>query len=212
MSILGFYFDIVRALEEIGAPYMLMGAFAGSAFGITRATFDVDMLVNLQEPHFNALAHRFPPPRYYADPEQMRDSTRLGIMFNVIDMNQGVKADLVPLSGSPGYREAFARRTRRTFQDESGNEFETWCASPEDIILGKLMAWQEGRSAKHPADIREMLVFILSGLSDEELDLGYVSVRAARLGTEVAELWHGLLNQAQVEIAGRDQPANEGRS
>jgi len=202
VSILGFYFDIVRALEEIGAPYMLVGAFFGSAFGITRATFDVDMLVNLQEPHFNALAHRFPPPRYYADPEQMRDSTRLGIMFNIIDTNQGVKADLVPLSGSLGYREAFARRTRRTFQDESGNEFEAWCARPEDIVLGKLMAWQEGRSVKHPADIREMLVFILSGLSDEELDLHYITARTARLGTEVAELWQMLLNQAQVEIAG----------
>jgi hypothetical protein len=203
MSILGFYFDIVLALEEIGAPYMLVGAFAGSAFGITRATFDVDMLVNLREPHFNALAHRFPPPRYYADPEQMRSSTRLGIMFNIIDMNQGVKADLVPLSGSPGYREAFARRTRRTFRDESGNEFEAWCARSEDIILGKLMAWQEGRSAKHPSDIREMLVFILSELSDEELDLGHVSVRVARLGTEPAALWHRLLDQAQVEIASK---------
>lgn len=212
MSILGFYFDIMRALEEIGAPYMLVGAFAGSAFGITRATFDVDMLVNLREPHFDALAHRFPPPRYSADPEQMRNSTHLGIMFNIIDMNQGVKADLVPLSGSPGYREAFARRTRRTFQDESGNEFEAWCARSEDIILGKLMAWQEGRSAKHPSDIREMLVFILSGLSDEELDLLYIATRAAKLGTEVAELWHRLFNQAQVEIAGRDQPTNEGKS
>ena len=202
MSILGFYFDVVRALEEVGAPYMLVGAFAGSAFGITRSTFDVDMLVNLQERHFDALAHRFPPPRYYADPEQMRSSTRLGIMFNIIDMNQGVKADLVPLSGSLGYREAFARRTRRTFRDESGNEFEAWCARSGDIILGKLMAWQEGRSAKHPADIREMLVFILSGLSDEKLDLHYIARLVAQLGTEVADLWHRLFKQAQAEIAG----------
>ena len=67
------------------------------------------------------------------------------------------------------------------------------------------MAWQEGRSAKHPADIREMLVFVLSGLSDEELDLGYVSVRAARLDAEAAELWHRLLDQAQAEIANRSR-------
>lgn len=208
MSILGFYFDIVRALEEIGAPYMLVGAFAGSAFGITRATFDIDILVDLQEPHFNALAHRFPLPRYYADPEQMRNSTRLGIMFNIIDTSQGVKADLVPLSGNPAYREAFGRRIRRVFQDESGEEFEAWCARPEDIILGKLMAWQEGRSAKHPADIREMLVFILSGLSDEELDLDYVSTRAAQLGAEAVELWQALLNRAKAEILSRNQPTD----
>jgi hypothetical protein len=80
MSILAFYFDIVRALEEIGAPYMLIGAFAGSGLGISRATFDIDMVVDLQEPHFEALASRFPPPRYYADPEQMRSSTRWGMI------------------------------------------------------------------------------------------------------------------------------------
>jgi hypothetical protein len=93
MNIIGFYLDVVRALDEIDAPYMLVGAFAASAFGLRRATFDVDILVDLQERHFDALAARFPPPRYYADPVQMRDSTRLGIMFNIIDTDQGAKAD-----------------------------------------------------------------------------------------------------------------------
>jgi len=37
-------------------------------------------------------------------------------------------------------------------------------------LTGELMAWQEGRSDKHPSDIREMLAFALSGLSDEPLD------------------------------------------
>lgn len=200
MSILGFYFDIIRALEEIDAPYMLVGAFAGSAFGITRATFDVDILADLEERHFEALARRFPPPRYYADPEQMRASTRLGILFNIIDTSEGVKADLVPLSGKPGYREAFARRIRRTFVDDRGQELQAWCACPEDIILGKLMAWQEGRSNKHPADIREMLVFILSGLSGEDLDLDYISRRAAQMGNEVRDLWQALLREAEDEM------------
>jgi len=52
MSILGFYLDIVRALEEIEARYMIVGAFAATAFGLRRATFDVDILVDLHEPHF----------------------------------------------------------------------------------------------------------------------------------------------------------------
>ena len=140
MSILGFYLDVVRALDEIEAPYMLVGAFAATAFGLRRATFDVDIIVDLHEPHFDALAHRFPPPRYYADPEQMRSSTQMGIMFNIIDTTLGAKADLVPLSREPAYRRAFARHIRRTFTDENGSEFEAWCARPEDIIIGKLMA------------------------------------------------------------------------
>jgi hypothetical protein len=51
VSILGFYLDVVRALDEIGAPYMIVGAFAATAFGLRRATFDVDIIVDLHEPH-----------------------------------------------------------------------------------------------------------------------------------------------------------------
>jgi len=201
MSIVGFYLDVVCALDAIGAPYMLVGAFAAAAFGVRRATFDVDILVDLQEPHFDVLAARFPPPRYYADPQQMRDSTRLGILFNIIDTEQGAKADLVPLSREPGYREAFARRVRRTFQDESGAQFDAWCARPEDIILGKLKAWEEGRSAKHPADIHDMLVFVLSGLSAEPFDWEYIRLRVAMMSADAQALWHELQTRAEQETA-----------
>jgi hypothetical protein len=203
VSILGFYLDVVCALDEIEAPYMLVGAFAATAFGLRRATFDVDIIVDLSEPHFDALARRFPPPRYYADPEQMRSSTQMGIMFNIIDTTLGAKADLVPLSREPAYRRAFARRIRRTFTDEDAAEFEAWCARPEDIIVGKLMAWQEGRSDKHPSDIREILAFALSDMSDEPLDMGYISLWAARLGADVAQLWNRLRQQAEEDIRQR---------
>ena len=202
MSLVGFYIDVVRALDEIDAPYMLVGAFAASTYGLSRATYDVDIIVDLREPHFVALAARFPLPRYYADPQQMRDSTRLGIMFNLIDTERGAKADLVPLSREPEDRQAFTRRVRRAFQDEAGASFEAWCARPEDIILGKLMAWNEGRSAKHPNDIYAMLLFALSGLSDVNLDLDYVTLRAVRLGQEVGALWRDLTDRAR-EVAKR---------
>jgi hypothetical protein len=205
VSILGFYLDVVLALDEIEAPYMLVGAFAATAFGLRRATFDVDIIVDLSEPHFDALARRFLPPRYYADPEQMRSSTQMGIMFNIIDTTLGAKADLVPLSREPAYRRAFARRIRRTFTDEDGAEFEAWCARPEDIIVGKLMAWQEGRSDKHPSDIREILAFALSDMSDEPLDMGYISLWAARLGADVAQLWNRLRQQAEEDIRQRSE-------
>jgi len=199
LSILGFYFDVVKALEEIGARYMLIGAFAGSGYGISRATFDIDMLVDLHEPHFDLLAGHFPLPRYYADPEQMRSSTRMGIMFNIIDTNQGVKADIMPLTGSLDYRHAFSHRIRRSFRDEAGEEFQAWCARPEDIIVGKLMAWAEGKSFKHPTDIHDILLFHLSGLSDIVLDLDYITAQAKRLGTDTETLWDELIFSAKTE-------------
>ncbi|HNT75684.1 MAG TPA: hypothetical protein PKH77_11770 [Anaerolineae bacterium] len=199
MEGLTFYFKIIQALEEIAAPYMIVGAFAGLAFGVNRATFDVDILVDLHEDDFEALADRFPPPRYYADPEMMRNSTRMGIMFNLIDTEEGVKADLVPLTREPGYRVAFDRRVRQTYQDETGQVFAAWYAQPTDIIIGKLKAWAQGRSAKHPADIHAMLVFALSDLSTIALDFAAIAAAAARLGPDVSALWNSLLNRAQHE-------------
>ena len=71
------------------------------------------------------------------------------------------------------------------------------------IIIGKLRAWAEGHSAKHPADIQAMLVFALSGLVTETIDLGAITVQAARLGPEVAALWKRLVNHAENQVQGR---------
>jgi hypothetical protein len=195
MSEFAFYMDVLAALEAVGADYMVVGAFGASAYGLSRATHDADIIVDLDSAACEALAAHFPPPRYDADPQQMRDSIRLGIMFNIIDGSLGVKADLVPLSREPAYREAFRQRVRCTVVDAQGHEFEVWCARPEDIIVGKLMAWQQGRSAKHPADIAVVLTFTLGGFSSSPLDVDYVTVRAAQIGADALALWHGLLER-----------------
>ena len=200
MSAIGFYSKVVQALDEIGAPYMIVGAFAGLAFGINRITFDIDILVDLREKDIAALAARFPLPRYYADPEMMRNSIRLGIMFNLIDTAEGIKADLVPLTREPAYRAAFTRRVRQTFKDETGNAFDAWCAQPTDIIIGKLRAWTEGRSAKHPSDIYDILVFVLSDISDIVIDRTLIATEAARMGHETLALWKDLLARAESEV------------
>lgn len=200
MSAIGFYTKVVQALDEIGAPYMIVGAFAGLAFGINRITFDIDILVDLREKDIAALAARFPLPRYYADPEMMRNSIRLGIMFNLIDTAEGIKADLVPLSREPVDRTAFTRRVRQTFKDETGNAFDAWCAQPTDIIIGKLRAWAEGRSAKHPSDIYDILVFVLSDISDIVIDRTLIATEAARMGHETLALWKDLLARAESEV------------
>ena len=89
-------------------------------------------------------------------------------------------------------------RSKRSAEDE---RFEIWFARPEDIIVGKLMAWQTGRSAKHPADIYTVLSFILSGLADLELDIAYVTGRAKRIGEDAMGLWLSLLDRVKRELA-----------
>ncbi len=201
MTAISFYVQVVKALDEIGARYMIVGAFGGYPFGITRVTFDIDILVDLREEDFDALSKRFPLPRYYADPEMMRNSVQMGIMFNLIDTNEGIKADLVPLKREPDYQLAFDRRVRRDFVDPAGNSFTAWVAQPSDIIIGKLNAWNEGRSDKHPKDIYAMLVFDWSGSSDVSIDYDLVTKEASRIGQEALEMWNQVLAKAKAEVA-----------
>jgi hypothetical protein len=204
---LSLFHDILATLEAIGAPYMIIGAFAATLYGTTRVTYDIDIVVDLDDAHVKALATAFPPPRYYADPVQMSESILQGIMFNIIDTSRGEKADLIPLKMASGYRQAFRRRLRQRVILPGSESFQVWCACIEDVIVGKLMAWAEGRSRKHETDIYEMMVFhylsIESGQRDT-FDQTYVDAQAESLGEEVFALWKDVKEAARRE-AGRSR-------
>lgn len=189
---LGLFLDILLTLESIRAPYMIIGAFAAVVYGTTRVTYDIDIVVKLEEEHISALTAAYPSPRYYADPVQMRDSIQMGILFNIIDTDRGEKADLVPLTMDSRYHQAFQRRVRQRVEVPGTELFEVWCARPEDVIVGKLVAWEEGRSRKHETGIFEMMVFHYLGDESSQgtaLDTGYADAQAEELGREVAEFW-----------------------
>ena len=210
---LSLFYDILLTLERINVPYMIIGAFAGTVYGLTRVTYDIDMIVNLDEEHVQALADAYPPPRYYADPEMIRNSIRMGIMFNIIDTNRGEKADLIPLSMSAEYVNAFQNRVQRTVDIPEQGAFDVWCAQLEDVIIGKLMAWTEGRSRKHETDIYDMMVHHYLGLDLEvnrSLDEANIDHQAKKMGKDTLHLWESIKSAAKDESAAntvnRDPP------
>ncbi len=209
---LSLFLDILRTFDRINAPYMIIGGFAATMYGSTRTTFDIDIVVDLKEEHIVALAEAYPSPRYYADPEQMRSSIRMGISFNIIDGKRGEKADLSPLTRDSRYRDAFSRRVRVPINWPGEEPFEAWCARPDDVIFGKLLAWDEGRSRKHESDIFDMLVFHYlqaDSLNVRMLDENYVDEQAARLGPEVLGFWESVQAAAHAEARREDSNAEE---
>lgn len=190
------FLDILQTLERINAPYMVIGAFAATVYGISRVTYDIDIIVELSEEHVNALSESYPLPRYYADPVMIRNSIEMGIMFNIIDTERGEKADLVPLSGTLDYRPAFARRVRQLVEIPGAEPFEIWCARPEDVIHGKLLAWKEGRSRKHENDIFEMMVFHYLNDSEDDLEKD-IDEMAKPLGEETNQFWQKIKSDAK---------------
>jgi hypothetical protein len=216
------FLDILRTLERIGAPYMIIGGFASTLYGATRVTYDIDIVVSLNDRTIEALVAAYQLPRYYADPVQIRDSMRRGIQFNVIDSTRCEKADLIPLGSTSPYHQAFQRRVRRRIalpgeqveieRTASGEQVETmeggqepllaWFARPDDVIVGKLMAWAEGRSRRHETDVHDMLVAreLTTGVRTvEDFDEAYVDARAKALGEDVDRLWQAIKEAARRE-------------
>ena len=194
--------SILLTMERLEVPYVVIGAFAGIFYGVTRVTADVDIVVDLDEMHIQALAESYLPPRFYADPEQMRESIRLGVMFNIMDTTEGRKVDLIPLTMKPGYDWALQNRIRRDVPLPGEDSFQAWFARPEDVIVGKLMAWREGRSFKHEQDIRDILVAVRLG-DDSELtkmfDVNNVNQWITQLGSDVQQLWERIKKSAQYD-------------
>lgn len=198
---LSLFLDILKTLERLNVPYMIIGAFAGTVYGITRVTYDIDIVVDLADEHIEALSEAYPLPRFYADPVMIRNSIEMGIMFNIIDTNRGEKADLVPLSGTLDYRPAFERRIRQLVEIPGEEPFEVWCARPEDVIFGKLMAWKEGRSRKHESDIFEIMRhhYLETEAENSELNEGEVDQLAKKLGTETNDFWQEIKSNAKKD-------------
>lgn len=204
---LSLFVDIMHTLEEIDAPYVIIGAFAGTVYGINRTTYDIDIVVDLTEEHVRRLAAHYPAPRYTADPEQMRSALRQGIMFNIIDGARGEKADLMPVARRPEYRHVLANRVRQPVVAPGTEAFDAWCARVEDVIIGKLQAWAESGHRRHETDIYEMLVFHhLSVDPSTWIDLAALDVAATQLGEAVAALWN------KTKQAARQQAERQART
>jgi len=156
-------------------------------------------VVDLHDDQIEPLAAAYPPPRYYADPEQMRDSVRRGILFNVIDTTEGTKVDLIPVTMPPGYGWALRDRIRRPVPLDGATSFDAWFARPDDIIIGKLMAWDEGRSYKHESDIGDILAAMRSGEGPKlaaVFDVARIDHAAAHLSADALALWERLKRSA----------------
>jgi len=184
-----FFTYVIKVLENLGIPYMVVGGFAAIFYGEPRLTIDVDIVVDMEPEHIKPLVAAFPVPDYYVSEEGIRDSLQRGYPFNVIQPATGAKVDLVPLPRDPFTRSAFQRRQRLEF-DEAGRS--ATFITPEDIIVAKLIAHRETGSDKHLRDARGVLV-----MQWGELDLEVIRHSARANG--VLEQFEALLEAAHWE-------------
>ena len=173
-----------RCLETSGIPFMVTGSHGSGYYGQPRATNDADFVIDPtaeQLDRFLALLGA----ACYASPEAAQEALRNRLMFNVIHLDEGWKADLIVRKERPFSVEEFARRQ---VGDLYGHALPV--ASPEDVILSKLEWSRISPSERQLKDALNVAV-----VQWARLDQAYLRHWAAQLG--VGEQLEELLSQAE---------------
>jgi hypothetical protein len=176
---------IAGCLETAAIPFMVTGSLSSSHYGQPRTTNDVDLVI---DPTAEQLA-RFLDllgDRFYVSRESAQEALSRRSMFNVIDFDEGWKADLIIRKDRPFSVEELRRRQPRTLRGQT-----LPIATAEDVILMKL-EW----NTLTPSERQLQDALSVAVVQWPTLDQPYLRQWASALG--VAEQLEELLKQAQA--------------
>jgi hypothetical protein len=160
-------------LERESVPYRVVGSMASIVYGEPRFTNDVDILIELPHEKIEALCREFPPPDFYDSEQAVRDAVERRHQFNILHIPSGLKTDMI-LSTETEFGKLDISQGQRI---ESEGFYSALFASPENVILKKLLYFKEGGSDKHLRDCASIL-----SIQGDRIDRDYLSQWAARLG------------------------------
>ena len=171
---------VIGCLEELEIAHYIGGSIASSAYGIARATMDVDLVANIEIGQVNHLVKALEKD-YYIDAGMIRDAIGRSASFNLIHLETMIKIDVFIVKGQPYDSKALTRRQLDTLDEESSRKF--YLSSPEDIILSKLQWYHRG-----------------GGVSQQQWKdvLGVLKVQADKLDLEYLKSWASRLNLSDL--------------
>lgn len=173
----------VEILERLEIRYALVGSLASSTLGEARFTNDIDIVVDLDVFDAARLCDAFDSDEFYVYKPTAIEAAVKGRQFNVLHSPTANKIDFMLPGDSDWAKDQLDRRRRQPVL-EAG---ECYVASPEDIILGKLLYYQDGGSEKHLRDIAG-----ICKRKSEQLDMPYLESKVRHLRLQQA--WHTLRN------------------
>lgn len=176
----------VETLEQLSLRYAVVGSFASGAYGEPRFTQDIDIVFELPASQIARFCQHFPGPEFYLSEAAVREAVQHHSQFNVIHPSSGNKIDFILNRQDAWGRSQIARRQAvELFPDRR-----SFLASPEDVILGKMVCYREGGSEKHLRDITGIL-----RIRGELVDRKYVADFAQQLG--LSEIWEAILKRLE---------------
>lgn len=166
---------VAQTLEGMGLRYAVVGSFASGAWGEPRLTHDIDIVVDLNEFDAQSVCNAFAGEEFYVSSTAAREAVQNQGQFNLIHPASGNKVDFMVAGGSAWARAQLERSAPAPLLPD----LHVWLASPEDVILGKLLYYREGGSEKHLRDITGILLTNVVAL-----DRAYLDHHARELGVD----------------------------
>ena len=163
---------LAGALSAAGIPSMLTGSLAAAFHGASRATMDVDLVIDPTTPALDDFVRRVEALGLYVSADAAREALAHCGMFNVVDPETGWKADLIVRKRRPFSETEFSRGEAADFFGVS-----LAVASLEDVILSKLEWARLGASGRQLEDVRALL-----RIAGESVDRPYLEPWVDRLG------------------------------
>ncbi len=163
--------DMTGMFESLDIPYVVMGGIAARAYGLPRATYDVDFTAaiernRLPDVYRAVIALGYSVSELYQQGWIDKVGDMPLVKFRLYVEGNGIDVDVF-LAESAYQKSVLARRCR---EDIDG--ITAWLVSPEDLILLKLMASRP----RDIADIGDVL------FTQGQLDLDYLREWAQRMG------------------------------
>jgi hypothetical protein len=142
--------DVSSRLAQGGISFMLTGSMAMNYYAQPRMTRDIDLVVALAPRDTDAIVRLFSPD-YYVSRDAVSHSIGRESMFNLIHQESVIKVDCIVRKSSPYRLTEFERRQRIRIED-----FYTWIASKEDLIISKLDWAKDSHSELQLRDVKNL--------------------------------------------------------
>ena len=162
--------DCLKRLNALAIDYYVTGSMASNYWGIPRTTHDLDFVIRIDPSAVNPLVDAFAGD-FYIDESSVRASFNPPYQFNAIDTRSALKVDFWLPRPNAFDQEMLARRVLKQV-----GGIPAWLATPEDVILHKLI-WNQIT----PSDRQLRDAAGIWAIQSSKLDMDYLKNWAVQL-------------------------------